>query len=166
VAEIHAITSKEPALVRGILAQGGTLLAEFAGVGNEQGALCLLDLGVPANALYIGDGYFGIAKDSTALHVAAWRGESKTVKVLLSRGAPVSVFDGEGRTPLQRAVLACTDSYWKQRRSPEWVAPLLEAGATLDGIEIPCGYPEADELLIGAQTRTNSGSEPSSLSTL
>jgi hypothetical protein len=35
-----------------------------------------------------------------------------------------------------------------RRRSPEWVRPLLEAGATLDGIELPCGYAEADELLM------------------
>jgi len=153
-AEIRDLITAEPALAKEILAEGGTLLAQFAGVGNEHGVLCLLDLGVLVNELYIGDGYFDIARDSTALHVAAWRGEAQATKALLSRGAPVNILDGKGRTPLQRAVLACTDSYWKRHRSPEWVAPLLEAGASLEGIEIPCGYPEVDELLTRAAKKS------------
>jgi hypothetical protein len=32
-----------------------------------------------------GDGYFEIAKDSTALHVAAWRARHGTVKLLIER---------------------------------------------------------------------------------
>jgi ankyrin repeat protein len=153
-AAASALVRDEPDLRDQVLLEGGTLLARFAGVGNEQGVRSLLDLGVPVDALYAGDGYFDIAKDSTALHVAAWRGESGTMKVLLSRGAAVNALDGKGRTPLQRAVLACVDSYWKVHRSPEWVAPLLEAGASLNGIEIPCGYPEADELLMKAASKT------------
>ena len=144
---VGSLIDEEPDLRNRLLAEGGTLLAQFAGVGNEPGVRCLLDLGVPVDARYEGDLYFDIARDSTGLHVAAWRGESQAMKLLLARGAAVNAVDGKGRTPLQRAVLACTDSYWKRHRSPEWVAPLLEAGGTLDGIEIPCGYPEADELL-------------------
>jgi ankyrin repeat protein len=144
---VRSLVSEEPGLRDQLFAEGGTLLAQFAGVGNVPGLGCLLDLGVPVNALYGGDLYFDIAKDSTALHVAAWRGESEAMKLLLARGAPVNVVDGKGRTALQRAVLACTDSYWKRNRSPQWVAPLLDAGASVDGIEIPCGYPEVDELL-------------------
>ena len=145
---IQSRATDEPKLVKELLADGGTLLAQFAGVGNTEGVRCLLDRGVPVDALYSGDGYWDVAKDSTALHVAAWRGWPQTVKLLLARGASVNAHDGKGRSPLQRAIRACVDSYWKERRSPDWIAPLLEAGATLDGIEIPCGYDAADELLM------------------
>ena len=70
-----------------LLAEGGRLLAEFAGNGNADGVQQLLDLGVPVDALYDGDPYFDIAKDSTALHVAAWKAWPKTVKLLIERGA-------------------------------------------------------------------------------
>ena len=53
---------------------GGTLLAQFAGNGNVEGLRCLLSLGVSPAALdTVGDPYFDLAKDSTALHNAAWR---------------------------------------------------------------------------------------------
>jgi len=152
-AAVSVLISEEPSLRTRLLAEGATLLAQFSGVGNEPGVSRLLDLGVPVDALYAGDGYFDIAPYSTALHVAAWRGEAQATRLLLARGANVNAVDGRGRTPLQRAVLACTESYWKGRRSPQWVAPLLEAGASLDGIEIPCGYPEADELLLRAASK-------------
>jgi ankyrin repeat protein len=144
---VQVLIAEEQELRAELLAEGGTLLAQFAGVGNAAGITRLLDLGVEPNALYAGDAYFGIAKDSTALHVAAWRGESEAIKVLIQYGAPVNALDGAGRTALQLAVRACVSSYWKRRRTPEWVEPLLKAGASLDGVEIPCGYAEVDELL-------------------
>lgn len=150
---IQALTTEEPKLRDQLLAEGAALLAHFSGVGNEPGVRCLLDLGVPVDALYAGDGYFGIAPNSTPLHVAAWRGESQVIKLLISRGASVNARDGRGQTPLQRAVLACTESHWQRHRTVEWIAPLLEAGAILDGIEIPCGYDEADELLVRAANK-------------
>jgi ankyrin repeat protein len=145
---IATIASCEPQVVRALLAEEGTLLAEFAGNGNTAGVRRLLDLGVSANALYQeGDGYYEIAKDSTALHVAALRARHDTLRFLLARGAAVNQHDGKGRTPLALAIRACVDSYWKGRRTPESVEALLNAGASLDGIEIPTGYPEADALL-------------------
>jgi hypothetical protein len=39
------------------------------------------------------------------------------------------------------------DSYWAARRSPESVAALLEAGASIDGIDVPTGYAAIDALL-------------------
>lgn len=147
-AAIQSLIKELPSLSQELLFEGGTLLAQFAGVGNSEGVGCLLDLGVPVDALYSGDGYFDIARDSTALHGSAWRGWPETSKLLLERGAPVNALDGRGRTPLQLAIRACTDSYWKDRRTPDWIAPLLEAGATIDDIEIPCGYDAADELMM------------------
>ena len=152
-AAIRVLTTQNPMLKEELLAEGATLLAQFAGVGNEPGVRSLLDFGVPVDALYAGNGYFGIAPGSTALHVSAWRGEWQVTTLLLSRGANVNAVDGVGRTALQRAVLACTDSYWKRHRSIDWVRPLIEAGASLEGIEIPCGYAEADELLMRAANR-------------
>ncbi len=145
---LQSLLKEEPKLLQALLAEGGTLLPQFAGVGNSEGARCLIDLGVPVDALYVGDGYFDIAGGSTALHVSTWRGRPETTKLLLTRGAKVNALDGKARTPLQRAIQACTDSYWKERRSPDWIAPLLDAGATLEGVEIPCGYDAADELLM------------------
>jgi ankyrin repeat protein len=146
---IAAIVDREPQIVRELLNEGGTLLAEFAGNGNTAGVRRLLDLGVSVSALYgEGDGYFEIAKDSTALHVAAWRARHDTVRLLLTRGAAVNQRDGRGRTPLALAVRACVDSHWRDRRTPESIEALLNTGASLDGIEIPTGYAEADVLLL------------------
>lgn len=131
---IATIASREPNLVKELLAEGGILLAEFAGNGNTEGVRRLLDLGVSVDALYReGDGYFEIAKDSTALHVAAWRARHDTVRLLLARGAAVNQRDGRGRTPLALAVRACVDSHWRDRRAPESIEELLKAGASLDG---------------------------------
>ncbi len=146
-AVIESIVSHEPRLVDEIIAEGGTLLAEFAGTGNTGGVRLLLKLGVDIGALYDGDGYFDIAANSTALHVAAWKGWHGTVQFLIEQGAQVNVLDGKGRTPLALAVKACIDSYWKSRRKPDSVAALLNAGATTQGINWPTGYVEIDELL-------------------
>ena len=145
---VRDLADREPSLVRELLAQGGTLLAEFAGVGNTDGVRHLLDLGVPVTAVYeSGDGYYGIAPNSSALHVAAWRARHGTVRLLIERGAPVDAVDGIGRTPLLLAVRACVDSYWSDRRSPESVEALLKAGASRRGIALPSGYAEVDALL-------------------
>jgi len=147
-AKVRTIAEQEPELVRELVAQGGKLLAEFAGVGNTDGVRHLLDLGVDVNAVTEdGDPYFDVAKNSTALHSAAWRAWPSTVKFLLERGASVDVTDEKGRTPLMLAVRACVDSYWKQRRTPESVEALLKSGATVRGVEYPSGYAEVDELL-------------------
>ena len=142
-----AIADSKPQLLNELLAQGGTLLAEFAGNGNIKGVQLLIDLGVPVDALYDGDPYFDIAKNSTALHVAAWKAWPKTVKLLIERGANVNPQDAKGRTPLMLAVKACVDSYWTNRRSPESVEALLKAGASISGVDYPCGYAEVDALL-------------------
>jgi ankyrin repeat protein len=144
---IRAIRGTEPDLVRELLVQGATLLAEFAGNANPEGVGHLLDLGVPVAALYGGDGYFDIAENSTALHVAAWKAWPGVVRLLIARGAPVNLPDARGRTPLMLAVKACVDSWWTGRRTPESVQALLEAGASTAGVTTPSGYAEVDELL-------------------
>jgi len=153
-AAIRSIAAREPQLVREVVAEGGKLLAEFAGTWNTAGVGQLLDLGVPVTVLYEGDAYFDIAKDSTALHVAAWKGLAPTVKLLIERGAPVDAKDGKGRTPLALAVKACVDSYWTYRRTPEAVRALLDAGASVSGVAFPSGYADVDELLAVHRKRT------------
>ncbi len=148
---IGSLTEAEPHLRAQLIAHEGILLAGFAGVGNLPGIRNLLHLGVSPSALdREGDGYFGIARQSTALHVAAWRAWPEVVKEMIVRGAPVNALDGQGRTALQLAVKACVDSYWTHRRSPDSVRALLEAGASTDGIELPTGYDEVDTLLRGS----------------
>ena len=155
---IEAIRQTAPHLVTELQSLDGTVLAEFAGNGNTEGVRHLLDLGVDAGAVFEqGDGYWGLAPRSTPLHVAAWRMRPTVVALLIMRGAPVEARDRWNRTPLALAIKACVDSYWSERRTPDSVAALLAAGASVDGIMYPSGYDEVDELLRehGAGTRLN-----------
>lgn len=147
-AAMQSLAAAHPELVPPLLAEGGSLLSEFAGNNNVDGLRCLLDLGILVDSLYEGDPYFNIAKDSTALQVASWRAMHAAVKFLIERGANVNARDSLGRTPLIFAVVATTDSYWKYRRTTESIEALLRAGASTVGIEIPTGYDEADALLL------------------
>jgi ankyrin repeat protein len=147
-AAVRSIAEREPGLVQEAIAGGGRILAEFAGNGTTEGVRNLLDLGVDVAAAFEqGDPYFGIPKNSTALHVAAWLARHATVRLLIERGGQVNARDGNGRTPLALAVRACVDSYWTDRRSPESVKALLRAGASASGVPYPSGYAEVDELL-------------------
>ncbi len=137
----------EPALAGKVLENGGGYLVTFAGNGNEKGVERLINLGVPVDARSVhGDGYFGLPMMSTALHSAAWRGRPTVVKLLISRGADVNAKSGTGLTPLQLASKATVDSYWAGSRTTESIEALLDAGASMDGIKVPTGYDEADEI--------------------
>ena len=145
--------------VRARLAQDSTMresfmqrLPEFLGRCAGNGALAplgvLLQLAPHADLRWQeGDGYWEIARESTPLHVAAWRAQHSTVKLLIEAGADVHARDAQGRTPLQRAVAACVSSHWSSRRQPTSVKALLEAGASTDGVMVPTGYDAIDELL-------------------
>jgi ankyrin repeat protein len=151
----QSIVTRTPQLVDELRAEGGTLLSQFAGNGNTAGVAQLLDLGVPVAAVYQdGDGYFGIAPKSSALHVAAWLARHATVRLLIERGAPVDAVDGKGRTPLMLAVRACVDSYWTDRRSPQSVDALLAAGASVRGVLYPSGYSDVDVRLASHGVRS------------
>jgi len=139
-----------PAAVTALRASAASLLARFAGVGNADGLGDLLDFGIAVDErLAFSDGYWQLAARSTALHVASWRGRHDAVRLLIARGADVNAQDAAGRTPLQLAVRACTDSYWAGSRAPDSIAALLEAGASPHGIDRPTGYAAADDLLTG-----------------
>ena len=143
----RALIARDSALHDQLLADGPTLIAEFAASNNAAGAQVLLDLGVPIESRYGGDPYMGIAKDSTALHVAAWRAWHDVVELLVARGADVNARNEKGETPLVLAVRATVDSYWTARRSPRSVKTLLDAGASREDVTVPTGYPEIDPLL-------------------
>jgi ankyrin repeat protein len=146
---IEALLSVAPPLRDAVRAEGATLLAEFAASANAKGVAHLLDLGVPVDARYGGDPYFGTPPNSTALHVASWQAMQNVIELLLARGADVNATDGDGRTPIQLAVRAATDSYWMGRRSPDGVRAMLAAGARAGDVTVPCGYDEIDGLLTG-----------------
>jgi ankyrin repeat protein len=145
--------------VRARLAHGGAIreafmqrLPEFLGRCAGNGCLAplgvLLQLAPHADLRWQeGDGYWDIAPQSTPLHVAAWRAQHSTVKLLIEAGADVHARDARGQTPLQRAVAACVSSYWSARRQPTSVRALLEAGATTEGVTLPTGYGAIDEIL-------------------
>lgn len=150
---VQKLIAANPDLQRQLLQIGGALLARFAGAANLDGVRTLLELGVPVDALWPeGDPYFDLTRNSTALHVAAWRAHHDVVRELIARGAAVNAKNARGRTPLQLAVKACTDSYWMRRRKPDSVSALLAAGATTEGIRLPTGYDAIDELLRAAKT--------------
>jgi ankyrin repeat protein len=77
--------------------------------------------------------------------------------MLIAHGSPVNIVDGKGRTPLMLAVRACVDSYWTETRSPDSVAALLRAGATLEGVQYPCGYADVDALLAEYGAKSGNG---------
>ena len=146
-AVIPTLIQQQPSTLIELLQQGGTLLAQFAGNNNTEGIRNLLKLGVSSAALYSGDGYFNIPRNSTALHVASWRAQHAAVQLLIESGVPIDALDGNGHTALQLAILAATDSYWTKRRTTESIEALLKAGASSIGITLPTGYSEADEVL-------------------
>ena len=157
-ASIANIVEIQPALRGQLIEEGGKLLCDFAGNANAEGVACLLDLGVPVDARFEeGDGYFGIARNSTALIVASWRAAHDVVKLLLRRGASVDAKNGNGHTALQFAIKACVDSFWSGRRSPESIEALLNAGASTEGIPEHTGYDEADKLLASANAQRRRG---------
>ena len=148
-AAARALLDANPDVSDACHASGGEWLALAAGNGNVAALRCLMAVGVPVGAVWAeGDGYFGIAPASTALHVAAWRAQHDAVRYLLDQAAPVDGIDGAGRTALQLAVRACTMSFWRDRRQPTSIAALLAAGAVASRVVVPTGYDEADRLLI------------------
>jgi ankyrin repeat protein len=148
---VEILAAAEPHAVAQLRGDGGRFLAWFAGVDNADGVRLLLDLGVPVDAPFVeGEAYFDVAPNSLAIHVAAWRASHATVELLIDRKSPIDTRDGKGHTPLMLAVRACVDSWWKGRRSPESVKALLAAGASAQGIAVPSGYAEIDDLLRAA----------------
>jgi ankyrin repeat protein len=144
---INTIRTDHPEWIKQLQMQGGKLLAEFSGNNNTTGIRNLLSLGIPVNALYQGDGYFEIPAQSTALHVASWRAQHDAGQCLIDNGADLNARNGKGETPLILAIRAATHSYWTYRRNTDSIQALLKAGASVEGIAIPTGYPEADALL-------------------
>jgi len=94
----------------------------------------------PRGALWPeGDPWIDTPKNSTALHYAACAPVTPSSRAH-PRAARPSCYRRNTAAPLQLAVKACIDAYWKRRRQPDSVAALLAAGATTQGIELTTGY--------------------------
>src|SRR5580765_8134293 len=147
-ANVRALADAEPALVAELRTIGGTLLAKFCGTGNPPGVRQLLDLGIDVRAPFVeGDGYWGIPKGTLPIHIAAHRLQTDVVRLLIERGSPVDIAGENGATPLKLALRASVSSYWKEMRSTTLIKALLDAGASIEGLALPTGYAEADDLL-------------------
>ena len=89
----------------------------------------------------------GTCRPCRAAILAAAGSRTRSLRQTRNRGASVNATDAQDRTSLQLVVKACADSYWTDRRSPDSLHVLLEAGASAEGIELPTGYEEIDVLL-------------------
>jgi ankyrin repeat protein len=152
----RVLIQESPSLLQDLMTISDELLARFCLTANKPGVQQLLDLGVDVNTPYAnGDGYFNIPAGSLPIHVASWFNHAPIVKLLIERGALIDIPDKNGLTPLALAVKACVDSYWTERRTPDSVKALLDAGASSQQIAFPTGYDEVDDLL--QKSREGSG---------
>jgi len=90
--QARAMLAANPALMNELLAKYPKLLADVAWINNLQGVRFLLDAGFPVDETGGGEG--------TALDRASIRGYVDIVKLLLSRGASVTLKNAYGGPPL------------------------------------------------------------------
>lgn len=117
---VLAITLKEPVIVAALLGAGA-------------------DVNAPSEA---GDG----GKLAPPIFPAMRSGDIKIVQQLVASGADVNALDGDGSTPLHRAVLARPADY-----TAELVGTLLRAGADPNAMRSKGGAP-LHNLIFGADT--------------
>ena len=142
-ARAREMLAADPAITARLQAERPGLLADFAGAGNTAGVRLLLDLGFDVASRK------GGAEGPTALHLAAWRERTDTVRLLIEREAPLEATARAGETPLSLAVRALTErSEWTPHESLDIATALLAAGARPEAVKrFPSGSAAADELL-------------------
>jgi ankyrin repeat protein len=138
----RALAGANPNLVSEIEREVPGALAEAAGAGNTAAVELMLDLGFDIASRSSSAGQ----RDDTALHSAIYRARNETAMRLIARGAPLDEKNGRGETMLAYAVRAHLHSEWTRGRSFVVIEALLEAGASVEGIE-PTGNAELDALL-------------------
>jgi ankyrin repeat protein len=92
---------------------------------NDRAVKLLLEAGWPANAV--------MDNNQTALHYAAWHGNLAMVQALLSRDAPVDIFETEhGGSPLAWTLHGSLHGWHRDRGDyPAVARALLASGATI-----------------------------------
>jgi hypothetical protein len=95
-----------------LVAEGGPLIAEFAGNGNRR-VRQLLDLGVDQRQAR-GRGWL-LRREEQHRASSATGARHATVKLLIGNHLSIRRC-ANGRTPLMLAVRACVDSYWADWR--------------------------------------------------
>jgi ankyrin repeat protein len=118
------ISKEHPSLIARVTPNAARRIVGSALRNNTRAVELLLERGWPANA--------ALDNNQTALHYAAWHGNIAMVRCLLSRNAPVNVFETEhGGSPLSWAIHASLN-HWQREKGDYGavVEALLAAGAT------------------------------------
>ncbi len=129
-ATLQSLLTKNPELARSLSATERSRLVSAAQNNNTQAIRLMLKAGWPVDVL----GEMG----ETALHFAAWHGNTEVMKELLERRPPIDANDARfTNTPLQWALRGSNHS-WERHKGDYATAVemLLQAGAKLpDSIE-------------------------------
>ncbi|MCQ6563768.1 ankyrin repeat domain-containing protein [Paenibacillus mendelii] len=120
---VHAMLSENPSLLSSLTDEDHEMLLELAERGQADAVGLMLEVGFDKEVS---------RANGTALHIASWFGHLTTVRVLLDRGASLSVKNAYGGTPLESALhgsVHCNVSHAKHHGAV--VEALIQAGAAL-----------------------------------
>lgn len=125
------IVEQHPTVVARLSPNAARRIVGAAVRNNTRAVNLLLEFGWPSNAT--------LENQQTALHYAAWHGNLAMVRVLLSRNAPVNVFENQyGGSPLAWALHRSLNSWEREKGDYAAVAEtLLAAGAGIPKPERP-----------------------------
>jgi ankyrin repeat protein len=127
------ILDRHPLLRDGLTDDDRAAIVDAAGHAGAHAVDVMLEFGFALNVQRLGDG-------ATPVHAAAYAGRANLVRRLAERGADIDAPDGGGGlTPLRWALAGSID---RPAHSPDgdWratVQALVDAGATIDDIEVP-----------------------------
>ncbi|ABF41373.1 Ankyrin [Candidatus Koribacter versatilis Ellin345] len=122
---VRELVQKHPAMMAKLTPNAARRIVGPAVRGNTRAVELLLECGWPANAT--------LDNNQTALHYAAWHGNLAMLRMLLSHGAPVNVFETQhGGSPMGWALHGSENSWLRDKGDyPGVVRALFAAGATL-----------------------------------
>ena len=140
----EAIVADQPDIVSSLDAEDLALLPKYCWETNKSidAVRLMLDLGFPIDAREHNHG-------CTALHNAAWCGDTELVQLLIERGHPTDARDPDhGSTPIGWAVHSCIEAKRHPNgKFPEVVQLLLDSGTPFDPQLYPVGHDAIDAVI-------------------